>query len=61
MKEQKPYFEVACCGKRRGMAGADVLFCTECDVPPGVRSQVEDPLRPAPEGAWYRYWNGGWK
>lgn len=53
--EQKGYFEVACCGRRRGLLPGNILVCSRCDYTKVSVIPNENKARDVPDGMWFMY------
>jgi hypothetical protein len=56
MSHWQGYFQVACCGGRRGKLPGNVLVCSRCDYGPGSeRGPDEGRVKDVAAGTWYIY------
>lgn len=57
MSLNKPYFEVACCGRRRGLLPGNILVCSRCDFDNDKATVIpnENKACDVPDGIWFLY------
>jgi hypothetical protein len=60
VSKDKGYFEVVCCGRRRGLLPGKVLLCSKCDYNHDGATVVpnENQVKDVPADVWFYYHDG---